>query len=330
MCVTLLAQSLYAQTGSNPTGIKTRLGISASAFTINDKPTFLYGISYYGALGAGRRSIRQDLADIKKYKFNWIRVWVNWAGGDTDISAVDDNGVAVANYMAKLKWLVEQCDKQGIVVDITLAHGNKKDGNSLKTIDAHRRAVRCVISALGLYKNWYLDLANEHDVRDNRYVSFSDLKVLRDLCKTLDADLPVTASAGGDISNDDLKIYLQTVKVDFISPHRPRDAQSAGQTAIKTHEYIEQMKAHGRVIPIHYQEPFRRGYTNWQPQVNDYVTDLTGAMTGGAAGWCFHNGDEKEGKDQQPQRSFDMSRQRLFKQLDSVELTAIKAIAKQL
>ncbi|GAA4102268.1 hypothetical protein GCM10022392_29040 [Mucilaginibacter panaciglaebae] len=306
------------------------MGVSASVFTINGKPAFLYGISYYGALGAPDRSIEQDLADIKRYKFNWIRVWVNWAGGDTDISAVDDNGYQVNTYMDKLKWLVAQCDRRGIVVDITLAHGNKKDGMSLKTLAAHQQAVRSVISALGSYGNWYLDLANEHDVGDNRYVSFDDLKALRELCKTLKPGLLVTASAGGDISKADLGAYLQKVEVDFISPHRPRTPESAMQTEARTREYIEQMKTYGRVIPVHYQEPFRRGYTNWQPEVKDYVADLNGAIAGGAAGWCFHNGDQRASEGNKPQRSFDMHEQRLFDQLDAVELAAIKVIANRL
>ncbi|WP_214070366.1 hypothetical protein [Mucilaginibacter sp. dw_454] len=321
---------MYAQTNGNSFYVKTKLGISESTFTINDQLAFLYGISYYGALGASRRSIRQDLTDIKRYKFNWIRVWVNWAGGNTDISAVDDEGFAVKPYMDKLKWLVGQCNRRGIIVDITLAHGNNKDGRSLKTIEAHQHAVKSVISALGLYKNWYLDLANEHDVKDDRYVSFNDLKDLRALCQALDNDLPVTASAGDDISNADLEAYLETVKVDFISPHRPRNEGSAMQTASKTREYIREMEAYGHVIPVHYQEPFRRGYTIWQPDVDDYIADLKGAITGGAGGWCFHNGDQKAGKDQQPQRSFDMHKQRLFGQLDKVELLAIQTIARQI
>ena len=42
------------------------------------------------------------------------------------------------------------------------------------------------------------------------------------------------------------------------------------------------------------QEPFRRGFAllgarNW----TTYLTDLRGALAGGAAGWCLHNGDQR-------------------------------------
>ena len=57
------------------------------------------------------------------------------------------------------------------------------------------------------------------------------------------------------------------------------------------------------------------------------ATDLAGAIEGGAAGWCFHNGDNRWGPDAQPRRSFDMRSRRLFEQLDAVELEALKKLA---
>ena len=83
-------------------------------------------------------------------------------------------------------------------------------------------------------------------------------------------------------------------------------------------------------MPLHYQEPFRRGFTKgWEPSADDYVTDAQGALAGGAAGWCLHNGDQRDQPDQKPRRSFDMRSQRLFEQLDQVELDALKAISVQ-
>ena len=75
------------------------------------------------------------------------------------------------------------------------------------------------------------------------------------------------------------------------------------------------------MVPVHYQEPFRRGYAKWEPKAEDFVSDLRGALAGGAAGWCFHNGSDRNGG--QRQRSFDLSRQRLFPQLDEEEQKAL-------
>ena len=55
----------------------------------------------------------------------------------------------------------------------------------------------------------------------------------------------------------------------------------------------------------------------------DFPTDLRGAVTGGAAGWCLHNGSQRNAPDGQPRRSFDLRERRLFDQLDTEELKAI-------
>jgi len=309
-----------------PAASKTKLGIEKNLFTINKKPTFLYGISYYGGLGASESSIQKDLADIQKKGFNWIRIWANWPGASSDISAIDDEGSPVSDYMRKLEWIVRECDKAGLVVDITLAHSNNKNGRSLNTMKAHERAVGSIVTALKSYQNWYLDLANERDVGDSRFVSFQDLKQMRETAKAIYPQLLVTASAGNDINSEDMNSYLNVVNVDFITPHRPRIAESASQTEAQTSTYLAWMKSLGKIVPIHYQEPFRRGYSNWQPEVKDYVTDVLGAKKAGAAGWCFHNGDQRSAPNHKPGRSFDLLEKRLFDQLDPEELRAIDTL----
>ena len=65
---------------------------------------------------------------------------------------------------------------------------------------------------------------------------------------------------------------MQDAEVDFIAPHRPRDAGSPKQTAAKTRDYLAAMRDLGRVVPVHFQEPFRRGYdAGWQPSADDKV-----------------------------------------------------------
>ena len=80
------------------------------------------------------------------------------------------------------------------------------------------------------------------------------------------------------------------------------------------------------MVPVHYQEPFRRGYGKWNPKAEDFVADLCGALAGGAAGWCFHNGAEHDASDSQPRRSFDLRVKRLFDQLDDEERKAIELL----
>ncbi|HUR46364.1 MAG TPA: hypothetical protein VMZ27_10860, partial [Candidatus Saccharimonadales bacterium] len=303
----------------------TRLAVDGTSFTVNATPTFLYGISYYGGLGASEAFVRKDLDEMERYSLNWIRLWANWSSGSNNVSAVDADGQARQPFLGKLEWIVGECDRLGIIVDVTLTRGDGRGGSPrLETLEAHRRAVETVVKALRGHTNWYLDLSNERNVGDKRFTSLDDIKNLRDLAKSNSPTLLVTASDGGDISEEELRRYLQDAKIDFVAPHRPRDASSAARTEEMTRKYLAWMREIGRVVPIHYQEPFRRGYAKWEPRAEDYLTDLKGAMTGGAAGWCFHNGSDR--KTAGPKRSFDLSKARLFEQLDAEELKALQQL----
>ena len=95
------------------------------------------------------------------------------------------------------------------------------------------------MEALKSHRNWYLDLANERDVRDARYVPIAELKTLREQVRRLDPPRLVTASFGGhDLSREDVRTSLLTVGLDFLCPHRPRHAQSPGQTEARTRECL--------------------------------------------------------------------------------------------
>ena len=300
----------------------TALGIEGTQFTLNGKPSFLRGLSYYGALGASEEILQSDFANMNRCGFNWIRVWATWDSFTNDVSAVDAQGYPREPYFSRLKKLLIRCDRQEMVMDITLSRGS----THLQTLAAHLHAVETLVTALRPYRNWYLDLSNERNIRDKRYTSFGDLAELRKLVRDLDPSRLVTASHGGDISRADLKQYLENARLDFISPHRPREPESSAQTDPKTREYLQWMKELGRLAPVHYQEPFRRGYATWQPTAPDFLADAQNARRSGAAGWCFHNGDQRTSPDGQPRRSFDLREKPLFDQLDEEERKAVEGL----
>ena len=101
----------------------TRLGIDGTRFTLNGQPAFLLGISYYGGLGAPEEFIRRDLDDLQRLGFNWLRVWATWGAFDHDVSAVDATGRSREPFLAKLQWLLSECDRRGLVADVTLTRG---------------------------------------------------------------------------------------------------------------------------------------------------------------------------------------------------------------
>lgn len=340
--VTLAAVVLLAISGSVLLGAAdasqrrdaggTVLGIDGTRFTINGKPVFLLGFSYYGGLGASEEFIKRDLDDLQKRGFNWFRLWATWSAYGEDVSAVDPKGEVRPPYMDRLKWLLAECDRRGMIVDVTLnRREGSTEGGGLSNAQSHLRAVKVLVEALKPYRNWYLDLANERDVGDARFVSCEELKRLREVVRRIDPERLVTASFGGhDLSEKDLRDVLVTVGADFVCPHRPRRAGTAQQTEARTREALRMIKAMGRIVPLHHQEPFRRGYGRWVPDAEDFLTDLRGAIAGGAAGWCFHNGGQRNGPDEQPRRSFDMRERRLFEQLDAEEVRFVDAAGAQL
>lgn len=317
--------------GLERAGQGTALGVQGTRFTLNGRPVFLLGISYYAGLGASEEFIRLDLDDLQRHGFNWLRIWATWGAFDHDVSAVNDRGEPREPFLRKLQWLVAECDRRGLVVDVTLTRNQRPPGRSGDTgvpdFAAHKRAVETLVTALKGHRNWYLDLANERDVRDPRYVNLKELKELRELVRRLDPQLLVTGSFGGhDLTESDVRDSLVTAGHDFLTPHRPRDAKSPAQTEAHTRACLGFTKALQHLAPVHYQEPFRRGYTGWEPLAADFLRDLRGAIAGGAAGWCFHNGSQRDTPDNQPRRSFDLRAKRLLDQLDPEERKVVAGV----
>ncbi len=310
------------------------LATEAGGFTIDGKPTFLFGISYYGALGATRDYILKDLDDMQRLGFNWIRVWATWSAFDNDISAVDADGRIRQPFFDKLEWLIAECNRRGMIVDVTLSRGEGViTVGRLGTVEAHRRAVNVLVSELKHLRNWYLDLANENNIpgrgKKPKTLSFDVLASMRRAVRKVDPKRLITVSYVGDAAEADLRHCLNDVGVDFLSPHRIRRPGCAEKTEEATKQCIDLIQKIGRVVPVHYQEPFRRDFNprRFRPSAGDFATDLKGAVAGGAAGWCFHNGDNRAASDHNPRRSFDMRESRLFDQLDDEEDKALKALS---
>lgn len=308
-------------------GTRLSIGSGGRRFELDGRPTFLLGASYYAGLGAPEEFIRSDLADLRRAGFNWIRVWATWGAFDHNVSAFDADGDPREPYFERLLWLCEQADRLGMVVDVTLSRGNGVASAGLPPSDeAHLGAAGSLAEQLRPFRNVYIDAGNERNVDDARHVPIALVRQLRDRIKQADPDRLVTASHAGDIEPDHVLSYLTRAKVDFLAPHRPRNASSPGQTRQKCANLRHRAERLGRPVPVHYQEPMRRGFAPWQPEVEDFLTDLAGAVAGGAAGWCLHNGHTFDQPDGRPRRSFDLRRRegRLIDQLEDAERTVLR------
>jgi len=302
----------------------TVLGISEAGrqFTINDHSTFLLGISYYGATSIEQPEVwGTELRQLHELGFNWVRIWVNWAHGDKDLSAVDRDGNLTELYWPRLKDIVAYSNRIGIVVDVTFSR------HLLAGHQAHLKAVVEVARQLQPYRNLYIDVGNERDVKDSRFVSLDEVVELIAAIKEVDPERICTASDGGDIPTESVASHI-AAGLNLLCPHRRRDSNSPAETRHDARRLLKASEETDRIVPIHYQEPFRRNYScNWEPTASDFLIDLDGTVRSDAAGWCFHNGSSRHSEDKRPYRSFDMSQQSLLEQLDREENDVVEAAA---
>jgi len=305
---------------------ESNLGVSRDGrfFTLNGRPVFLQGLSYYGALTIEtQEELTDDLDDMVADGFNWIRVWVYWKhpnDGGKNVSALTRDGQSREPYMGRLKIVLTECNKRGIIVDATIPFDGKGDWVGPRTHAEHLAAVRTLALEFAPWRNVYFDIANERDVRDARFVSLEQVGRLIHAIKVIDS-LRLCTASGVPASRDKLLDYLRIGKVDFVAPHLPRGEGSSAETYGKVRQFVGWMNRLKRRVPIHLQEPFRRGYAAYNPTIDDFLRDCSGAKVAEAAGWCLHNGAKRQSADGRPWCSFNMNdgEGRLYAQLDEVE-----------
>lgn len=311
-------------------GPPAQLGCAGERFTVDGHPTFLLGISYYGGLAADAATVVADLDQMKASGFNWLRVWVTWAFFDQNLAVVTPRGEPREPYLARLVELVRLAGERGLVVDVTFNRAAERAGQPplIPDLGVHQKAVEVVSRVLLPYRNVYLDLANERCL-PNKFVGYEDLRRLRDTVRAIDPARLMTASDTGDIDEAKVRGYLGTAGLDFIAPHAPRSSASAKANRARSEALLALQRQLGYSAPVHYQEPFRRGFSQgWEPTLDDFTNDLTGAIDGGAAGWCLHNGDQRFAPEGRPRRSFDLrpGEGQLFEQLDAVERAVVAGL----
>lgn len=318
VCFSLLLLMVYAIPAAAVT-----LGISKDGkyFTIDGAPKYLNGISYYAGCSVSDPSwVTQDLDDMAAAGLNWIRIWTHWdAGGNFCVTT--PTGEVREPQMSRLKTIISECNKRGMIVDVTMHRGKSPvPSNQVE----HLACARTLATELLPYRNAYIDIGNERDVHDARYVSFEDMGELISTIKAIDPKRLCTAS-GVPGDQDSLNKYLSIGHCDFICPHLCREKECPAQTKDTVKSFIDWMSKLGKRVPIHLQEPFRRDYASYQPTQDDFYRDDSGGKIADAAGWCFHNGSAR-GKSLF--RSFKMTDEcgRLFAQLDAVEKDMLKNI----
>jgi hypothetical protein len=293
------------------------VGATTRSFTYDGVETFVLAASYYGGCGAAEATISSDLGRLAELGFNNVRVWVTWSVPTDAASVVHNDGSLDAAALARLRFLLDTARGLGMTVDVTFGFG--LEGLTDGGFDNYRNAMVDVAREVLPYRNAWLDLGNERDVGDSRYLSVEQVRDLAVAVRAVDPDRLVTASGGGSdgagaaASWDEL---YEVADLDFATPHFSRDEGWAAATESRVDTMRELLLAEGWDRPIHLQEEARRGYGGAEWPKEDFLAAVAGARRAGAAGWCFHT-----------DAGFDLVAGTFFDQLDDVERDTIDELA---
>lgn len=310
-----------------PADGSTVLGISGDEFTINGRPTFLLGASYFN----GRHWHKSDLDFLAARGFNLIRVWMDWLYE----SYFDSNGNLA--YERDLIDLVRYADQKGIVVDLTILDTATSFGTSF---GERTNAVRTAVRALRNENNVLFDIMNEHDHDigedfvgvPKKAISHDELTELIRVAKAENPNAIVTVSSlqGHMVEMTDPLDSLQksnineelAAGVDLVAPHFHRDPDWGRDTSVRVSMVKNYLASVGKAVPVYVQEDHRRGWTSRtapvEPVEIDFLTAATGAKRAGAAGWVFHTA-----------AGYELESQDFVSSLDFVEQSVVAKLANQ-
>lgn len=293
------------------------VGVTTRSFTYDGVETFVLAASYYGGCGAPEDRVRSDLTRLAGLGFNNVRVWVTWSVPTADASVVRNDGSLDPGALARLRRLLDIARGLRMTVDLTFGYG--LDGLTDGGFDNYRAAMTALAGEVREYRNAWIDLGNERDVGDARYLSVEQVRDLAVAVRGVDPGRLVTASGGGStgeqaaVSWDEL---YEVADLDFATPHFQRDDGWAEATESRVTTMRSGLLAEGWDRPIYLQEEARRGYGGAEWPKEMFLTAVAGARRAGAAGWCFHT-----------DAGFDLVAAGFFDQLDEVELDVIDELA---
>lgn len=293
----------------------TVLEVAGDTFTIDGGPTFLLGISYFGAVAANVNDVVQDLSQLDAHGFNHVRVWAIWGEPPTSASVVHPDGTLDAPAMGRLENIVAHADGLGMTVDVTFAFGTAVGPTSLS---AYKTGLAAVADALKGYRNLMFDLDDGGDAA----LGPTEIEVLANAVHAVDPARLLTVSlgqAGPAAIGDAYRDIWQQVELDLAAPKFVRNgtwfAETGNRVTTLRSELVNGDPSYDR--PIHLQEEARNNevddmlFTKLQ-----FLEAAARARASGAAGWSFHN-----------DAGHHPSRGAFFSQLDEVELDTLDELA---
>jgi hypothetical protein len=295
-----------------------RVGISADRFTIDGRPTFLLGASYFDVLGYKE----SDLDGLAARGFNLVRIWLDWAGWeDRGRSCFDPDGNLV--HASAVLGFARAAAARGMLVDVTVL----SSASGFTDFAAVKRAVRSAVRALAREPNVFFDLVNEHNNRGLAgswwSVPHARMKELVAAARaenpsailTFSSSSPHLVASDGSVSAKELREEIEAGS-ELVAVHLPRTPDWHLRTGERVLGLRAALAAIGVSVPVYLQEENRRGFEGHVSSAGDFLEAARRARDAGAAGFVFHTA-----------AGFDLSGEAtFFGNLDSEERAALDAL----
>src|SRR5438874_262824 len=258
-----------------------KLGIQGDRFTIDGTPKFLTFVTYFGGMGAP--NVIADLHLMKTLGFDGFRIWPLL---DTGPQILNGDGSLRATEMAQFLSILDQAKQERLIVDVTFTHEHIAGLTPANT----RVGLANVAAAMRSYENVLIDIQNERNVQDRRFMSEPDIVSIYQAIKAVDpARIVGCSEARGDAAGPATDAsFVARLRLDVTMLHETR---SADWYTLPVQQYvISALRANGR--PAYMQEPMTtRDSLFFYPshdRAEYFLQAIAHAKLAGAAGWTFH------------------------------------------
>jgi hypothetical protein len=270
---------LLGLTLSATEAVAQKLTIQGDRFAVDGVPKFLTFMSYFGAMGAP--NIIADLRALKSLGFDGIRIWPNL---DTGPQLMNSDGSLRPDELTRLLSILNQARIERLVVDVTFTHEHIKGMGPAAT----RAGILAAVGVLRSYDNVLIDIQNERNVGDGRFMSEADVASIFAGIRAIDPARITTASNSPADDADYAADFTARLGLDVTAYHEPRN--SRWYEAAEVQNVVGRMKVNGK--PAYMQESMStRDELYFYPahdRADYFMQSIANAKMAGAAAWCFH------------------------------------------
>lgn len=230
------------------------ISVKGTRFEMNGAPFEYTGISFFNAIynkafNESSEIRRKNIKIFKEHGINVLRIWCQWDNpsgyidSGKDKTLYNEDGTLKPELLSRLKSIITDADKEGVVVLLVLFARESWDKNIRLTDKATEKALNEITQELKPHSNLIFQIWNEFDYRTVDYFK---------IIKQIDATRLVTNSPGfeGVLGSDE-----ENKTLDFLSPHTSRNDNIHLELAAEEIKLLIQKYQK----PVVDDEPARRG-----------------------------------------------------------------------